>query len=226
MSQLSRIAVFSSWGPGNFETVVKFCNQHTNIELSLLLSDNPDSPSVNLAKKYGIETFTHSIDSTYGNFNKENVDKRSQELLPFFNFLTEFEKNNGPIDLVVLAFRKILVGPLLHEYQNRMINVHPSDLSIHNVSDRKPRYVGINGLKNAILEGNKTTRTSIHRVVFEIDAGPLVCLGPAVEFLGDMSNDLDIENHEKAQKIRSDSPALLNALNQWHEGKFDLLNIL
>ena len=133
-------------------------------------------------------------------------------LAPIHRRLIELEQTNGPIDLIVLAFRKSVTGALLRSYCERMINVHPADLSVYDTATRSEDMSGTQGLRTSIEDGNAMTRTSVHFVTEGVDRGPLICIGPDVTFEGDRLSVADIEAHERKQKAVSDRAALRRAL--------------
>jgi len=213
-----RIVMFSSWGPGNFQTALEFCDDYTETRLALLVSDRAETPSTRLAQRRGIELFVHPIEGGYDPNRAGSRSRRIAALEPVLHRLQRLEREDGPIDLIVLAFRRILAGPILDQFAARMINVHPSDLSVFNIADRRPRYVGIDGLSRAIADGNPTTRTSVHKVTAAVDEGQLICLGPELRFEGSRDSRHDIEAHEARQKQCSDRVALRKALEIWFHG--------
>ena len=206
------IVFFSSWGPGNFATVVDFCELHAEWRVSLLVSDQSDTPSTRMAVQKGIPVMVNEISGRFDISCTSSRQLRETALEPIVAVLDRLERKEGQIDLIVLAFRKILCGEILHRYGARMINVHPADLSVFDPVSRKPLYVGIGGLASSIADGNRTTRTSVHSVTENVDEGPLICLGPEVEFRGEPLNTHDIAAHEQLQKHQSDRPCLTRAL--------------
>ncbi len=206
------IVCFSSWGPGNFATVLAFCDKNPEWRVRQLVSDRPGTPSTRLAAGRSILVAVHDIPGIFDPNDPGSRARREAALLPVVQTLDRFETCEGPIDLIVLAFRKVLSGEILTRYGERMINVHPADLSVFDPMSRKPRYVGIGGLARSIRDGNLTTRTSVHRVTSGVDEGPLICLGPEVVFDGDPANPDDITRHENKQKGDSDRPCLTRAL--------------
>lgn len=207
-----QMVVFSSWGPGNFATVLEFCDGAPEWHVGLLVSDRDDTPSVRLARDRGLPVFVHPVAGRLRPDNPGSLAARAAALRPVTERLHALEQSAGRIDLIVLAFHKILAGGLLETFGGRMINVHPADLSVFDLETRRPRYVGISGLARAITDGNTATRTSVHRVTPGVDEGPLICLGPEVAFEGDRTCRADIDAHEIRQKHLSDRPCLMRAL--------------
>jgi len=72
-------------------------------------------------------------------------------------------------DIVILAgFMRILTAEFVNHYQDRLINIHPSLL---------PKYPGVDTHQRAIDAGDQWHGASIHFVVPEVDAGPVILQG-------------------------------------------------
>ncbi|MFL6248512.1 MAG: phosphoribosylglycinamide formyltransferase [Thermoanaerobaculia bacterium] len=76
-----------------------------------------------------------------------------------------------PVDAVIcLGYLYVITEPLLAAFPNRILNVHDSDL---------PRYPGLHATRDAILAGERETRSSVHVVTPELDAGPVIARSEA-----------------------------------------------
>ncbi|MEJ2669775.1 MAG: phosphoribosylglycinamide formyltransferase [Gammaproteobacteria bacterium] len=70
------------------------------------------------------------------------------------------------IDLIVLAgFMRILTDHFISTWQGRIVNVHPSLL---------PEYRGLHTHQRVLADGKTQHGCSVHWVVPELDAGPLI----------------------------------------------------
>ncbi|HEY7685002.1 MAG TPA: formyltransferase family protein [Gemmatimonadales bacterium] len=67
--------------------------------------------------------------------------------------------------IVTCGYLHILTAPLLEAYPNRVINIHDSDL---------PAYPGLHAVRDAVLAGERATRSTVHLVTAEVDGGPLL----------------------------------------------------
>ena len=78
------------------------------------------------------------------------------------------------IDVVLLlGYLYVITEPLLSAYPDRILNVHDADLALRN-GDGGPRYPGLHATRDAIVAGERETRSSVHLVTPEIDGGPVV----------------------------------------------------
>lgn len=82
-------------------------------------------------------------------------------------------------DLIVLCgYNYRLSEPFLACWPDRIINIHDADLRIRR-DNGGPGYSGLRSVRDAICAGEAETRSTVHLVIPEIDAGPpLVVSGP------------------------------------------------
>jgi folate-dependent phosphoribosylglycinamide formyltransferase PurN len=84
----------------------------------------------------------------------------------------EFDRQTAAVlaavhpDLIITCgYLHILTAPLLDAYAGRIVNVHDSDL---------PSYPGLHAVRDAVLAGERSTRSVIHTVTEGVDAGPVL----------------------------------------------------
>jgi folate-dependent phosphoribosylglycinamide formyltransferase PurN len=84
-----------------------------------------------------------------------------------------------PIDVVILlGYLYVITEPLLAAFPNRILNVHDADLTLRR-KDGSPRYPGLHATRDAIIAGERETRSSVHLVTPELDAGPVIARSEA-----------------------------------------------
>jgi folate-dependent phosphoribosylglycinamide formyltransferase PurN len=77
-------------------------------------------------------------------------------------------------DLIVLSgYLLLLTAPMLRAFSGRIINVHHADLALRNAQGG-PRYPGLRAVRDAILAGERETRSSAHLVTERLDDGPVL----------------------------------------------------
>ena len=131
------------------------------------MSNKPDVYALERAKKAGIDTAVVC--------RKDYADADT-----FCNQLLEIVKDNG-ISLIVLAgFLCILKGNLLKEYENRIINVHPSLIP----SFCGDGFYGLKVHEKALEYGVKVTGATVHFVNDITDGGKII-MQKAVEINDD-----------------------------------------
>ena len=164
-----KVAVFVSGGGTNLQALndAEKKGELGNAKLSLVVSNKPDVYALERAKKAGIDTAVVC--------RKDYADADT-----FCNQLLEIVKDNG-ISLIVLAgFLCILKGNLLKEYENRIINVHPSLIP----SFCGDGFYGLKVHEKALEYGVKVTGATVHFVNDITDGGKII-MQKAVEINDD-----------------------------------------
>jgi folate-dependent phosphoribosylglycinamide formyltransferase PurN len=72
--------------------------------------------------------------------------------------------------VVCLGYLYILTEPMLSAFPDRIFNVHDADVSAPR------RYPGLHATRDAIIAGERATRSSVHIVTQDVDAGPVVAV--------------------------------------------------
>lgn len=122
-------------------------------EIALVLSNVPGAGGLDRAKAFGIATAT--VDHRAFNKDREAFERAMDEVLRV-----------NQIDLVVLAgFMRIMTPWFVRRWEGRMINIHPSLL---------PLFKGTHTHRQALAAGVTEHGCSVHFVVPELDAGPVV----------------------------------------------------
>lgn len=67
--------------------------------------------------------------------------------------------------IITCGYLHILTAPLLEAYPDRILNVHDSDL---------PSYPGLHATRDAVIAGERYTRSVVHVVTPGVDAGPVL----------------------------------------------------
>jgi phosphoribosylglycinamide formyltransferase 1 len=121
-------------------------------EIALVLSNRPDAGGLERARQAGIEAL--AID------HKAYPDRER-----FEQALDEALRARG-IEFICLAgFMRVLTPWFVERWTGRMINVHPSLL---------PLFRGTHTHERALAEGVLVHGCTVHFVVPELDAGPIV----------------------------------------------------
>jgi phosphoribosylglycinamide formyltransferase-1 len=151
------VAVLSSTRGTNFQSLIdakKYGVIKDNVEICCLIVNKSDCGAVEKAKAAGIPC--HFVDPT--GKSREEFDTEVMIILDRYN-----------VDLVVLGgYMRIVSRPMVNQYKNRIINVHPSLL---------PQFGGGMNLNvhKAVLEAHeKETGMTIHMVDESIDSGAIV----------------------------------------------------
>ncbi|CAM5768623.1 phosphoribosylglycinamide formyltransferase [Bosea minatitlanensis] len=122
-------------------------------EIALVVSNIPNVAGLERARGFGIATAT--VDHRPFGKDREAFEQAVDELLRL-----------NRIEIVVLAgFMRILTPWFVKRWEGRMINIHPSLL---------PLFKGTHTHRQALEAGVAEHGCSVHFVVPELDAGPVI----------------------------------------------------
>lgn len=207
-----RLAVFGSGSGTNLEAILE-CGEDS-FQVTAVFSDR-QCRFLQIAEAAEIPTLFLS----YSDFKKEhsgsaiNVGEAYDQAI--LKLLLPFD-----IDLILLAgYMRIVHSPLLDHFQNRIINVHPADLTLQDENGKR-RFVGAHAVEDALKAGVRKTRSTVHVVDSGVDSGPILLLGPEVVYTyGEPATEEKIRQHQEKQKKESDWPACIEAIRQIAEGR-------
>ena len=152
-----RVAVLISGRGSNMAALIEATKDNAfPAEIVLVLSNRPDAGGLATARDAGIAT--EVVDhKTFGK-DRTGFDQAMQAVLEAHH-----------IDLICLAgFMRLLSPGFVEQWQGRMLNIHPALL---------PAFKGLDTHKRAIDAGAKVHGATVHFVVPEMDAGPIIMQG-------------------------------------------------
>lgn len=137
-------------------------------EIVLVLSNRPDAAGLVRAREAGIPA--RAID------HKAFPDRAR------FDAALQAELEAAGVELIVLAgFMRILTDAFVEAWAGRMINIHPSLL---------PLFKGTHTHERALEAGVRLHGCTVHYVVPELDAGPIVAQAAVPVLPGDDADTL------------------------------------
>lgn len=194
-----KIAVLVSGGGTDLQSVIDAVeNKELNVKIEMVIGSRDNIYALERAKKHGIETFVIN--------RKEYGEKASDKIL---------ELTKGKVDLIVLAgFLAILDGDILKEFDNKIINIHPSLI---------PSFcgAGMYGLKvheAVIKSGVKFSGCTVHFVNSEVDGGAILLQEVVPVYFEDDAETLQKRILEKEHLILPEAIRLIS------EGKVEFVN--
>lgn len=136
--------------------------------IELVLANRVDAPGLARAAAAGIATTA--------------IDHRAYPDRAAFEHAMQMELERRDIQLVCLAgFMRILTPWFIERWAGRLLNIHPSLL---------PSFRGLHTHERAIAEGVKLHGCSVHFVVPELDAGPIIAQAAVPVLAGDDADTL------------------------------------
>ena len=147
-----KIVIFASGSGSSVENILLSYKNTPEIIVSKLYCNNPEAFVLQRIKKYNIEALVFNSDELNNGFLLRDLNKISP-------------------DLIVLAgFLKKIPGNIIHAFENKIINIHPSLL---------PKYggkgmYGLNVHRSVIKNNDSESGFSIHYVNKYYDEGNII----------------------------------------------------
>ena len=152
MPDRARVAVLLS-GNGTTMSSLLFHSRLPDCpyEIVLVASNVPDARGLKIAEAEGIATFAHS---------HKGMEREAHEAL-----IDQALRQAGAEYIALAGYMRVLTAGFVDRWAGRMVNTHPSLL---------PKYKGLDTHQRAIEAGESHGGCSVHVVVPELDAGPLL----------------------------------------------------
>ncbi len=148
-----RLGILASGRGSNFQSIIDAIEtERLNALATVLIVDSPNAFARERARKHGIKDL-------YLN-PRESPSKDA-----YFERIRD-ELIARQVDLVILAgFLRIVRGPLIAAFPNRIMNIHPALL---------PSFVGLHGQKQAVDYGVRVSGCTVHFIDEGMDTGPVI----------------------------------------------------
>ncbi len=175
-------------------------------EIALVLSNRPDAGGLDRAREAGIEALA--------------VDHKAYSSRESFEQALDEALRERRIEFICLAgFMRVLTDWFVERWSGRMINIHPSLL---------PLFRGTHTHRRALEEGVLVHGCTVHFVVPELDAGPIVAQAAVPVVPGDTEESLAarilVQEHmlyPQALRMICDGTARLEGGRVVFEGTWD-----
>lgn len=147
------VGILVSGRGSNMEALLRAMHTgHLSARCAVVISDNPSAPALDRAAEYGVETLVLERRAYPGRTAHEGA-------------IASALMTRG-VELVLLAgYMRLLRGPVLTAYPNRILNIHPSLL---------PAFPGLHAHRQALEHGVKVAGCTVHFVDAGTDTGPIV----------------------------------------------------
>jgi len=153
------IGVLVSGRGSNLEAILDSIHEGRLVDarVSVVISSVADARALAIAKRFGVETEVFDVGSLQ--LSRPEYDR----------LLIDSLRRHGVTSstgLVVLAgFDRILTPEFVREFSGRLMNIHPALL---------PAFKGLHAQRQALAYGAKVSGCTVHFVVPEVDAGPII----------------------------------------------------
>lgn len=194
-----KIAVLVSGGGTDLQSIIDAVeNKKIDVKIEMVIGSRDNIYALERAKKHNIDTFVVS--------RKEYGEEASNKIL---------ELTKGKVDLIVLAgFLAILDGDILKEFDNKIINIHPSLIP----SFCGPGMYGLKVHEAVIKSGVKFSGCTVHFVNSEVDGGAILLQDAVPVYFEDDAETLQKRILEKEHVILPEAIKLIS------EGRVEFVN--
>lgn len=182
-----KVAVLISGNGSNLQSLIDASRDpNYPAKITLVISNKADAYGLKRAELAGIDTHVilHEDFETRGGFEAELLQLLVEE----------------DIELICLAgFMRVLGKGFVRNWENKILNIHPSLL---------PKHKGLNTHARAIKSGDRQAGCTVHYVVPELDAGPIIAQSSVLISPDDtpetLANRVLIEEHKIYPKALRD----------------------
>ena len=154
----TRVAILISGRGSNMAALIDAVKSDAAFpaEIALVVSNSADAPGLVIAQQAGIMTLT--IPSKPFGKDRAGFEAKLQAAL-----------DDAQIELICLGgFMRLFTADFVQHWHGRMLNIHPSLL---------PSFPGLDPHGQALRAGVKISGATVHFVIAETDAGPIVMQG-------------------------------------------------
>lgn len=163
-------------------------NKTLSATISVVLSNKQEALILEKAKQFNIPAFF--------------IDPKQKTREQYDAELSHYLKNHSIDYIVLIGYMRILSAEFVREWQNKIINIHPSLL---------PKHKGLMDLAvhQAVLDANdQETGCTVHYVTEMVDEGPII-----------LQMQCEVNANDTAESLKQrvqalEAKALIKAINQ------------
>lgn len=192
-----RLGILLSGRGSNFEAIAaNVLNGNLDCEIGFVFSNRAAAPGLARAREVGFAC--GSLESR--GIDREVYDAQVADLL-----------KQHRVDLICLAgYMRLLSGYFVREFQNRILNIHPSLL---------PAFPGLDAQYQALAHGVKLAGCTVHFVDENLDSGPILLQAAVPVLDGDTADSLSARILVEEHRIYSEAIAWVLKGNYRIEGR-------
>ncbi|MEL6215576.1 MAG: phosphoribosylglycinamide formyltransferase [Pseudomonadota bacterium] len=163
-------AILISGRGSNMQAVVAAADDPAHpAQVVSVISNTPDAAGVAWAHERGLETPV--VDHREFRGDRARFDRALDTAI----------RESGAEFVVLAGFMRLLTPEFVTSWSGRMVNIHPSLL---------PAFKGLDTHARCLAAGIRISGCTVHFVVPEMDAGPIIAQAAVPVLQGDTENDL------------------------------------
>lgn len=176
--QKLRLGVLISGSGSNLQAIIDAIEQGmlSSVEIALVISNNARAAGIQRALQHKLPVVYLPWRTFPGQTFPDAMTPNEEQVAHLLHLFRA--------DLIVLAgWMRILSAPFLDQFAGRVINIHPALLPASSQDktytlsngEQIPAFRGIHAVRMALEAGVKITGSSVHYVIPQVDAGPVIC---------------------------------------------------
>ncbi|SRR5581483_4138927 len=173
----TRVAILCSKRAPGLDQLLRHPQRDKLFEIACVISTERRFDDHDRIEFAGVPVLLHPIESWKSMDVRAEYDAITAEMLKALN-----------VDVVLLlGYGYVLTGSMLSAFPDRIFGIHDSDLTLRDVEGKR-RYVGLHATRDAIVQGERETRSSLHVVTPDVACGPVLFLSdpyPVSQLAGD-----------------------------------------
>ncbi len=240
------VVVFFSGGASSMRAMLQDPNHRRLYLVVGAYTDTEGASGRQLCEENGIP---HLYISRRDFYKQNGLDwKDWNSRIRFYEMLTREVEQFKPDVIALSGYMHIVTEPLLEEYENKVLNVHPADLAIlsgdnvHRLdvsqlpsaqamgtaSSRglSRKFKGEDAVYDAIVAGEPATRSTIHIATADFDEGPIVVQSKAFVVNHNTIQEIGLREYASSlqdrMKKEGDGPAYIKALELISQGRLSI----
>ncbi len=148
-----RLGILASGSGTNFDAIATAIDEGVlDADIACMVCNCPGAGAFEVAQRHGVTA--------------ELVDHREFSSRKAFDArVLEVMDGHGVQWAIMAGWMRLVTPEFIEHFGTRMLNIHPSLL---------PSFKGLHAVEQALEAGVKITGVSVHRVVPEVDSGPIV----------------------------------------------------
>jgi phosphoribosylglycinamide formyltransferase-1 len=173
-----RLAVLCSHRAPGIEELLHNPARGVLYEIVCVITSEPSLAQRSAIEDAGVPVLNHPIRQYH---DECGAALRDHEARRSYDAMTVHVFEQLHVDAaLLLGYLYVLTDVVLAALPGRIFNIHDSDLSVTVVNGAR-KYVGLHSTRDAILAGEAETRSTLHLVTTQLDAGPIVTMSPSYQ---------------------------------------------
>jgi phosphoribosylglycinamide formyltransferase 1 len=166
-----RVAILCSRRAPGLETVLRHPQRGRLYDVACVITTEPDMPARPSIEDAGVPVLIHPVRT----FHDEcGTSLRDMDTRRAYDALTVHVLQQLGVDMVLmLGYLYVATDVLTVRYADRIFSIHDSDLTLEG-HDGQRRFVGLHSTRDAIVSGQRETRSTLHAVTPRLDGGPVI----------------------------------------------------